>query len=165
MDRPAQIVNIDELPWEHHDNGPYDKGASKRLTPSMPRAGGHLGVRLERLEPGTVSAAFHYHLYEDEFCLVVSGRALLRLGDETWEVKKGDAISFPRGDRIAHQLYNHTAEPVDFLMVGENVAHEIVFYPDSGKWLSRAMRGAGRFTPVEDYWEGEPDPPLPARGR
>ena len=165
MDRPAQIVNMDELPWEHYDNGPYDRGASKRLTPAMPRTKGHLGVRLERLEPGTLSSAFHYHLHEDEFCLIVAGRALLRLGDETWEVKKGDAISFPRGERVGHQFYNHTSETVEILTVGENVAHDAVFYPDSGKWLIRGIPGPGHYTPVEDYWEGEPDPPMPARGR
>jgi uncharacterized cupin superfamily protein len=163
MERPACIVNADELPWERYDERSWDAGASRDLTPAMSRKDGHLGVRIVRIDPGSVSAAFHYHLQEDEFCLVLAGRALLRLGDATHEVGKGDAISFPRGERVAHQFYNHGTEPVDILMVGENHRHEVVFYPDSGQWLVRGLGGKGAYVPNADYWDGEPDPPLAAR--
>jgi|GEM_PF-3967244 len=34
---------------------------------------------------------------------------MLRYGDTTVEVKEGDAISFPQGEQVAHQFYNHVA--------------------------------------------------------
>lgn len=85
--------------------------------------------------------------------------ALLRYGDRTIEVKEGDVISFPHGERIAHQFYNHTDEPVDILMVGENLPYEACYYPDSDKWLSRSMGKVGKFEST-DYWADEPDPPV-----
>ena len=84
---------------------------------------------------------------------------MLRYGDRTIEVKEGDAISFPRGERIAHQFYNHTDEPVDILMMGENLPYEVCYFPDSDKWLSRSMGKVGKFEST-DYWTDEPDPPL-----
>ena len=84
---------------------------------------------------------------------------MLRLPDETREVKQGDAISCPHGEESAHQFYNHTDEDVEILMVSQNRPDEVCFYPDSGKWLIRDLGMHGRFTKTE-YFDGEPDPPL-----
>jgi uncharacterized cupin superfamily protein len=47
---------------------------------------------------------------------------------------------------------------VDILMVGENLPHEVCYYPDSDKWLSRLIGKVGKFEGT-DYWADEPDPP------
>ena len=84
---------------------------------------------------------------------------MLRYGETIVEVQEGDAISFPRGERVAHQFYNHTDETVDILMVGENLPYEVCYYPDSDKWSLRSVGAVGKFEPT-DYWADEPDPPI-----
>lgn len=153
------IVNMNDLEWEDATYSEHYTGWSKRLTPSMDRKQGHLGVVVERLRPKSLSCPFHYHVHEDEFCLILQGKAMLRYGEQTIEVKAGDAISFPRGERVAHQFYNHTDETVDILMLGENLSHEVCYYPDSEKWMSRSIGKIGKFEST-DYWADEPEPPV-----
>jgi uncharacterized cupin superfamily protein len=102
-----------ELDWKEEHYSEHYAGWSKRLTPSMDRKQGHIGVVVERLKPKTLSCPFHYHIHEDEFCLILKGKAMLSYGDgqaatqegnHMIEVKEGDAISFPRGERMAHQF-------------------------------------------------------------
>jgi uncharacterized cupin superfamily protein len=153
------IINMNTLKWQEEQYSEHYAGWSKRLSSAaMDRKQGHIGVRVDRLRPKTLSCPFHYHLHEDEFCLILKGSATLRYGDRTIEVKEGDAISFPRGERIAHQFYNHTDETVDILMMGENLPHEVCYYPDSDKWLSRSIGKVGKFEST-DYWTDEPEPP------
>ncbi|MBC8121955.1 MAG: cupin domain-containing protein [Gemmatimonadaceae bacterium] len=152
------IVNLNQLEWTEKTYSEHYSSLSKRLSPSMSQEKGHIGVVVERLQPGKSSCPFHFHLHEDEFFLVLKGRAMLRLGEQTVEVQEGDAISCPRGERIAHQLYNHTDEDTDILMVGENLPHEVCYYPDSDKWMSCSIGMVGKFQ-ATDYWADEPDPP------
>ena len=163
MPRPPTVVHEDDLPWETWTRGAHYNSQMKRLTPGMARKDGHLGVCRERIAPGCLSAPFHYHLKDDEVVLVVSGRGRLRLGDEVHDIGPGDAVSFPAGARVAHQLHNHTDEWLEILVIGGNSADEVCYYPDSDKWLVReagVILGGG----PRDYWDGEPEPPLLTRG-
>lgn len=155
----SNIVNANDLEWKTAHHSEHFSGWVKRLTPSMKREKGHIGVVIERLKPKSASCPFHYHVYEDEFCLILKGKAMLRYGDKIIEVQEGDAISFARDEQIAHQFYNYTDETVDILMVGENVHHDICYYPDSDKWLFSSIRKVGKIEEV-DYWQDEPDPPI-----
>jgi uncharacterized cupin superfamily protein len=154
------MINVNDLEWKEENYSEHYTGWSKRLSSlAMDRKQSHIGVVIDRLRPKTLSCPFHYHVHEDEFCFILKGKATLRYGDRTIEVKEGDAISFPRGERIAHQFYNHTDETVDILMVGENLPHEVCYYPDSDKWMSRSIGKVGKFENT-DYWTDEPDPPV-----
>lgn len=159
MSNHCNIVNMNDLAWQKYNYSEHDRGWTKRLSPSMSREQNHIGVKVDRLQPGTISGAFHYHLYEDEFCLILKGRAMLRYGKKTIEVREGDAISFPRGEQIAHQFYNHTEETVDILMMGENINHDISYYPDSEQWLVNSIDRVGQLkaTSLRDH---EPNPPI-----
>ena len=159
MPDTPHIVNMTELPWKDTHCSDNYSGWRKRLTISMDPEKGHIGVVLERLKPKTLSYPFHYHIHEDEFCLILKGKATLRYGDTIVEVTEGDAISFPRGERIAHHFYNHTDEMVDILMVGENLPYEACYYPDSDKWMSCSIDGVGKFERT-DYWADEPEVPV-----
>lgn len=154
----CNIVNMNELEWQEYHYSEHDRGWTKRLSPSMSREN-HIGVKVDRLQPGTISGAFHYHLYEDEFCLILNGRAILRYGEKTIEVRAGDAISFPRGEQIAHQFYNHTEEPVDILMMGENIEHDICYYPDSNQWQMKSINQIGQLK-ENNIRAHEPNPPI-----
>jgi uncharacterized cupin superfamily protein len=154
------IVDMNELDWKEAHHSEHFTGWVKRLSsPAMDRKQGHIGVVVERLKPKSLSCPFHYHVHEDEFCLILNGKAMLRYGEKTIEVKEGDAISFPRGERVAHQFYNHTDETVDILMIGENLPYEVCYYPDSDKWSLRSLGKIGKFEET-DYWADEPDPPI-----
>jgi len=159
MSDTPKIVNMNELEWQESYSSEHYSGWFKRLTPSMSQEEGHIGVVVKRLKPKTLAYPFHYHVHEDEFCLILKGKALLRYGDTTVEVKEGDAISFPRGERIAHQFYNHTEDTVDILMLGENLLYEVCYYPDSDKWMSLSIDGVGKFEKT-DYWTDEPELPV-----
>jgi uncharacterized cupin superfamily protein len=154
------VININTLEWREAHHSEHYTGWVKRLSsPAMDRRKGHIGVVIERLKPQSLSCPFHYHVHEDEFCLILSGKAMLRYGEKLIEVKEGDAISFPRGERVAHQFYNHSDQTVDILMVGENLPYEVCYYPDSDKWSSRSLGKIGKFEET-DYWAEEPEPPL-----
>ncbi|MBD3880754.1 cupin domain-containing protein [Phormidium tenue FACHB-886] len=159
MSNVPHVVNLNDLEWKEENYSEHYSGWSKRLSAVMDRQKGHIGVVVERLKPKTLSSPFHYHVHEDEFCLILKGKAMLRYGNTVAEVQEGDAVSFPRGERIAHQFYNHTDEMVDILMVGENLPHEVCYYPDSDKWLSRSIGKIGKFEGT-DYWTGEPELPV-----
>ena len=157
MSNPVSIVNVEDIAWKEDSHGEHYVSAARRLSGKMA-----LGVRVERIPPGKLSCPYHYHLKEDEFFLVLSGKAMLRHGEETVEVREGDAISCPHGEDGAHQLYNHTDESFEMLSVGRNQGSEVCFYPDSGKWMIGDLKQVGTFTET-DYWHGEPDPPLMKR--
>jgi uncharacterized cupin superfamily protein len=160
MSEIHNIVNTNNLEWKEAHYSEHYTGWVKRLSsPTMDRKKGHIGVVIERLQPQSLSCPFHYHVHEDEFCLILKGKAMLRYGDRTIRVNEGDAISFPRGERIAHQFYNDTDEVVDILMVGENLPYEVCYYPDSDKWSSRSLGKIGKFEET-DYWADEPNPPV-----
>jgi uncharacterized cupin superfamily protein len=159
MSNHCNIVNMNEVEWQAYYYSEHDKGWSKRLSPALSREKNHLGVKVDRLQPRTISGAFHYHLYEDEFCLILRGRAILRYGEKTIEVSEGDAISFPRGEQIAHQFYNHTEEMVDILMMGENIEHDLCYYPDANQWEVKSIRQVGQLQ-ATNLRDREPDPPI-----
>ncbi len=50
----------------------------------------------------------HYHPRAEEIYFITAGSGLMRIGDETHEVKAGDAIAIPPGSR--HKLSNTGAE-------------------------------------------------------
>lgn len=59
-----------------------------------------------RLKKDHTTVPFHYHLREDEAFYILSGRGVLRYGDDLREIRAGDCISCPAGTKIAHQIAN-----------------------------------------------------------
>jgi uncharacterized cupin superfamily protein len=153
----SMVVNVDELPERAFGEGPYDN-ISHSLTPSMRPRGGSLGVNRMRLRKGQTTCPFHYHLREDEAFFVLSGRGVLRYGDELREIRAGDCISCPAGTKIAHQIANPFDEELVYLAIGVFDPNEVCGYPDTGKVMVRGLKQLGRVTPME-YFEGEPEPP------
>ena len=154
---PSMVVNVDELPEAAAGAGPYDT-VSHSLTPSMRPRGGSLGINRMRLGKGQTTCPFHYHLREDEAFFVLSGRGVLRYGDELREIRAGDCISCPAGTKIAHQIANPYDEELVYLAIGAFDPHEVCVYPDTGKVMVRGVKQLGRVTPMQ-YFEDEPQPP------
>lgn len=162
-DALSHVVNVDEVQEIEHLAGDHWGGAYKPLTPSMqtpstqPR-GGRLGINQSRLPPGRATCPFHYHQLEDEAFFVLSGRGVLRYGDDVRVLRPGDCISCPAGTRVAHQIANPFDEDLVYLAIGPNDPNEVCVYPDSGKVMIRSLRQVGYLKTV-DYLDGEPERP------
>ena len=124
-----------------------------------------LGASIWEVEPGQAAYPYHLHLAEEELILVLAGRPSLRTPDGWRELAEGDLVSFPRGERGAHQLVNRSEETVRFLAISTNGEPDLVLYPDSGKLGAAERRpdGSGflsffRLADAVDYYEGEAPP-------
>jgi uncharacterized cupin superfamily protein len=128
-----------------------------------------LGASLYELQPGQAQWPVHYHLGNEELLVVLSGKPTLRTPDGERELRQGEVVALPVGERGAHQIVNRTEQPVRVLVVSEMAGPDIVVRPESGK-LSAFGRAPG--SPDEgmhevfflrdavDFWEGE-EPPEP----
>lgn len=129
--RPDFIKNLDSIPEEKHS---LDAPASAfRVRKRLGKATGtvNLGVNQSRLAPGRISSRYHSHSREEEFVLILSGHATLRLGADSWPVGPGDAISLLPGGP-AHQLRNDSTEDCVYLEVSTRLAVDIIDYPEDG---------------------------------
>jgi uncharacterized cupin superfamily protein len=101
--------------------------------------------------------------------VVLRGRPHLRDPDGWRQLEEGELVACPRGERGAHQLHNRTDEPVRVLLISEMNAPDIVFQPDSGKFIAGDRPPGGskeegrlfatfRLSDEVDYWEGEEPP-------
>ena len=118
-----------------------------------------MGASMYELEPGDRLWPYHTHHANEEWAIVLRGRPTLRTVDGEQELKEGDVVAFPRGERGAHQVSNRTDAPIRVLMLSTLLSPDVTEYLDSGqisavdaagKRLFRMLRGE----PV-DYWDGE----------
>ena len=153
----SPVVNVEAAPEETMTEGPWG-GSWRVLTPSMRKQGGSLGMVRMHLKPGHTTCPFHWHAREDEVFYVLSGRGVLRYGEQLHELGPGDTISCPAGTRTAHQIANPFDEDLLYLAIGPHDPHEVCYYAADGKLLVRA---AGRIGHMADapYMDGEPEEP------
>jgi uncharacterized cupin superfamily protein len=120
-----------------------------------------LGLSLWEVPAGEAAYPYHWHLAEEEAVVVLEGRPSLRTPDGWRELAQGEVVSFPVGERGAHQIVNRTDATVRFLSVS-NQQPDIVVYADSGKVgaFERKPEGGGlykifRADDAVDYWADE----------
>lgn len=87
------------------------------------------GINLTILAPGSVSALLHHHSTQDEFIYILSGTPTLVLEELEYRLGAGDCCGFKAGTAIGHQLVNRSAEPVQYLEVGDRTAGDLAVYP------------------------------------
>lgn len=128
--RDPRIVNMDDVPWEPYELGPF-RGERRRVA----RAAGAklLGYSLYRIQPGARTWPYHFQHANEELALVLSGRAMLRTPDGEREVGPNDAIAFPAGPAGAHGLTAVGDEPLLVFFLSTMFQPEVSEYPDSGK--------------------------------
>ncbi|MEZ4440012.1 MAG: cupin domain-containing protein [Polyangiaceae bacterium] len=151
------IINVAEAPEEVYLDGDHWGHAFKVLT-SMGDSGGRLGINQTRLPPGRCAVPYHRHQLADEAFFVVSGRGVLRFGDELHPLRPGDCVSCPAGSGKAHQIANPYDEDLIYLSIGINADHEVCVYPDSGKVMVKSLGKVGRLE-ATPYMDGEPTRP------
>ena len=143
--------------------------ASRRARLGRQAGAERLGASLYELPPGQAAWPYHLHLANEELLIVVGGRPHLRGPDGWRQLAEGELVSFPVGERGAHQIVNRTDEPVRVLLVSEMNAPDIALYPDSGKVGAFGRAPGSRADGLKlylprsaaiDYWEDE-EPPGP----
>jgi len=152
-----------DVAWEEWDITPRFGLRYRPLSLAGVGKNYHVGVAIEELPPGKRSAPVHYHIFEEEHVYLLEGTLTVHLGTEEFEMKAGDYVCFPAGQKVGHCLINHTETTCRYVIVGENNPNEVVVYPDTHKLLTRALGRRAMFdlTARRRYWDGE-DTGLPA---
>lgn len=156
--KPPTVVNIDAVPEITELDGEHWGGRYRPLTPALDALGGRLGVNINRVPKGRSACPFHTHTLDDEVFYVLSGRGVLRYGDELHDLRPGDCVSCPAGSGVAHQIHNPYDEELVYLGIGRNDPNEVCTYPDSGKVFVRSLKTVG-WLKKDDYMAGEPETP------
>ena len=120
------------------------------------------GGTIYELAPGERICPYHWHVAEEEWLLVLTGRPTLREPDGEQVLRAWDVAVFRRGPDGAHEVRNETDQMVRVLMLSTRASPEICVYPDSGKigasWTDRdGKRHVLRNRPENnlDYFDGE----------
>ena len=110
---------------------------------------------LRKLTPEQYSAPYHFHRYAEELFMIISGSATVRtpVGLET--VNEGDLIFFEKGEKGAHQLYNHTTEECIYLDIRTFIGYDVAEYPDSDKLLMAPSMEIFQKDSQSKYFDGE----------
>jgi GST-like protein len=102
-----------------------------------------VGLSRARIPPGGESFAYHAHHAEEEWVMVVSGRARARIDGRDYELGPGDFAAFP-APQAPHLLTNPFDEDCVYLMGGEpSRPTDVIYYPDLDKSYA-LVRGTGR---------------------
>jgi uncharacterized cupin superfamily protein len=115
-----------------------------------------LGASLYEVPPGERLWPYHYHLGNEEWIVVASGRPTLRTPDGERQLVPGDLVGFPVAEPGAHCLTNASGDPVR-LLIFSTLNYGTVTYPDSDK-IGAGWRDDRRYFrrgDAVDYWEGE----------
>ncbi|RIH65100.1 cupin domain-containing protein [Mariniphaga sediminis] len=117
----------------------------------------NLNFDLRQLNPDQYSAPYHFHRYAEELFMIISGSATLRTPQGLEIVNTGDLIFFEKGEKGAHQLYNHTSEVCIFLDVRTFIGYDVAVYPDSNKILIAPTMEIFKNDSQVNYFDGEKD--------
>ena len=146
MGRPACVVHVWDVPGEQRPRWTPAPGVGsvvRRLGDAVGLT--HMGVNLRAVEPGMAGSNRHFHMVEEEWVYVVSGRGTLRVGPHHIPVRGGSFAGFPPGPR-PHRFLAAGDEPLVLLEGGERrPAEDYGCYVDVPKW----WRG-GRFIEVAE---------------
>jgi uncharacterized cupin superfamily protein len=151
-------ADIGSEPFETDPTDPPGfKAAMLRLGPRL--GARTTGISVYDLPPGEALCPYHYEHGEEEWLLVLSGRATVRHPDGTDELAPFEVAFFPRGPSGAHQIRNDSAEPVRVVMFSDVVYPTATTYPDSDKigiWTGdEAEDGLFVRRSKVDYYTGE----------
>ena len=150
-------ISSENVPWETWGEGARFGSRFRHLTMAAAGENYHVGMQIEELSPGMQSSPAHYHMLEEEQVLILEGQVTLRLGDEMHEMKAGDYVCFPAGQKVGHCFINNSGAVCRWLIIGEKDPNEVCVYTDSNKVLVRALgrREIYDRAALRDYWDGE----------
>jgi uncharacterized cupin superfamily protein len=150
MARPSCVCSIADVTAEQRPRFATADAGVASLVRRLSDATGlrQMGVTLRAVEPGCAGTNRHYHLVEEEWACVLSGRGSVRIGPHRLAVAAGDFVAFPPGPRPHHFLADR-GEPLLLLEGGERRPHE-----DRGRYVDLKIAwDAGRL------FETDQEPP------
>jgi uncharacterized cupin superfamily protein len=156
--RPKPPISSHAVPWDETPTGTLFVDRNKHLTHAAVGADYRVGVLIEGPPPGMRSSPRHYHMLEEEHAFILEGQVTLLLGDAHHEMKPGDYVCFPAGQRVGHSFLNSGSGPCSYLMIGERNPNDVCVYPDSNKVAVRALGPQDSIfdmSAVRRYWDGE----------
>jgi uncharacterized cupin superfamily protein len=156
--KPKPPISSHDAAWEDTREGTRFGGRAKHLTFAAVGRHYHVGMLIEAPAPGMRLAPMHYHMLEEEQALIIEGQVTLFLGDERYEMKAGDYVCFPAGQKVGHSFTNSGTGPCSYLMIGERNPNDVCIYPDSNKIAVNALRAKSAIfdmSGVREYWDGE----------
>ena len=154
---PRPPIAADSVAWTEWNEVPRFGMRYRHLTSAAIGENYHVGFAIEELPPGKQTVPAHYHMLEEEHIYVLDGSATLRLGAETHQLKPGDYVCFPAGQKAGHCLINDTDKVCRYIIVGERNPNEVVVYTDSNKVLVRSLGRRELYdrAATRTYWDGE----------
>jgi uncharacterized cupin superfamily protein len=151
-------ISSHDVAWGETRHGPGFVDRNKHLTYAAAGEDYRVGVLIEGPPPGARQSPKHYHMLEEEHALILEGQVTLLLGDERYDMKPGDYVCFPAGQKIGHSFLNNGAGPCSNLMIGERNPNDVCILPDSSKMEVRALRMRSAYfdmATVRKYLDGE----------
>lgn len=79
-----------------------------------------LSIIQEKMHPHT-SEGLHFHNNAQQFFYILKGTATFRLEENTFEVKENNGFHILPHQQ--HQIFNHTEQDLEFLVISEPKAH------------------------------------------
>ncbi len=116
-------------------------------------------VNIDTVPPGAFSTKYHSHSQQEEFFIILEGKGLLRLNNEEFSVEKGDFLSKPGAQNIAHQFYNPGNDTLVILDIGTVEKEDTCYYPDEDIYLHKSngeRRVFGSVSLLKD-WTSDPN--------
>jgi len=128
------VVRAWDLPGEKRPRFTKPEGVAAVVRNLGDTAGlTRMGVHLRSVEPGLAGTNRHYHVVEEEWTYVLSGRGSVRIGPHRLAVAAGTFVGFPPGPRPHHFLAEGDA-PLVLLEGGERrPSEDRGFYVDLRK--------------------------------
>lgn len=151
-----KISNINTIPDEYIDD-PNFESKMKSLLIGDALGSEKIYVNIDFVKPGGKSTMYHSHSRQEEFFLIMSGSALLRINEEKIPVKTGDVISKPAGKNIAHQFINNSSEILQILDVGNRDKDDVAIYPDENKIFIRNKKLVFNINDNIENWTSDPN--------
>lgn len=140
-----KAAEIDNMPGERKVH--FLNPNAVRLNKSLGDAVGlnHIGVHMVTVEPGRDTTEYHIHYYEEECVYVLSGRGLLVVNGDEYQMEAGAFVGFPR-NTAAHNITNNGTETLVCLVMGQRLEQDVSDYPTQGK---RLYRNSGEWNLVD----------------
>jgi len=163
-----KIVNIEDpsLTLTERQHNEKFKARTVDLSGLLPAQ--KLGYRVVHVDPGYRAWPFHSHRVNEEMFFILEGQGLVRIGEESFSITKGDVICAPAGGtEHAHQILNNSDNTLSYLCISTMEAPDVMEYPDSGKFgvfvgtapggpsEERTFSFFGRESSAVSYWDDE----------
>jgi uncharacterized cupin superfamily protein len=154
---PLRPFSSLDIPWTEWSEAPRFALRYRHLTRRAMGEDYRVGVVIEELAPGSQSSAAHYHVFEEEHVYILEGALTARIGDASYEMKPGDYVCFPAGQKAGHCLINESTQVCRYVLVGERNPNEVSVFTDTGKVMVRSLGRGAIFdlAATRRYWAGE----------